>query len=210
MDTEFWHERWEAGQLGFHQPKPNAMLVRHLGALELAKGARVFLPLCGKTLDIGWLLSQGHRVAGAELSEIAIQDLFTDLGVDPEVTPAGDLKRYSADGIDIFVGDIFTLSADVLGPVDAVYDRAALVALPPEMRTRYAGHLPAITGRAPQFLLTFEYDQSAINGPPFSVSAAEVSRLYRETYRMTPLDRADVAGGLKGVCPAEEAVWLLR
>lgn len=210
MDPNFWHARWESNQIGFHQPKANAMLVRHLDALGLAGGARIFLPLCGKTLDIGWLLSRGLRVAGAELSEIAVRQLFDDLGVTPRVSTLGALTLYRADGIDIFVGDMFDLTADALGPVDAVYDRAALVALPQEMRPRYAAHLAAITQKAPQFLITFEYDQSVMDGPPFSVVADEVERLYGRTYDLTSQDKAPVEGGLKGICPADETVWLLR
>ena len=209
MKAEFWHKKWEAGQIGFHQPRPNGMLVRHLGAMGLSQDARIFLPLCGKTLDIGWLLSQGYRLAGAELSETAVRQLFEELGVVPKVTAEGALIRYSAPGMDIFVGNIFELSDDLLGPVDAIYDRAALVALPVDMRASYAGHMAAITNRARQFLITFEYDQSVMDGPPFSVTPEEVERLYKDAYELSVLDRAPVEGGLKGICPAEETVWLL-
>ncbi|MEM7745853.1 MAG: thiopurine S-methyltransferase [Pseudomonadota bacterium] len=204
MDANFWHERWQANQIGFHQPKPNAMLVAHIGALDLAPGARIFLPLCGKTLDIGWLLGQGFRIAGAELSRLAIEQLFEGLGVTPEITEAGALTRFSADGIDIFVGDIFALDAATLGPVDAVYDRAALVALPDGMRARYAGHLPVLTSHVPQLLVTFDYDQSVMDGPPFSVPRATVDGLYASTFRITALANAPVEGGLKGIAPATE------
>ena len=95
----------------------------------------------------------------AELSEVAIQQLFEELDIEPAVTDLGDMKCYSADRIDIFVGDIFKLTQALLGPVDAVFDRAALVALPAEMRAAYAPHIVEITGNAPQLLITFEYDQ---------------------------------------------------
>lgn len=204
MDADFWHERWQANQIGFHQFKPNAMLVAHVGALGLATGARIFLPLCGKTLDIGWLLGQGFRIAGAELSRIAIEQLFEELGVTPDISAAGELTRFSAQGIDIFVGDIFKLDAATLGPVDAVYDRAALVALPDDMRARYAGHLPVLTSHVPQLLVTFDYDQSVMNGPPFSVPRATVDGLYASTFQITELANAPVDGGLKGIAPATE------
>ena len=209
MEKSFWHERWEHNQIGFHEGEPNRLLVRHFEALSLKPGARVFLPLCGKTRDIHWLLSKGYRVAGAELSPLAIQQLFGDLDLAPQVSAEGKLDRYQAENIDIFVGDIFDLTADMLGPVDAAYDRAALVALPDDMRGRYAGHVAAITASAPQLLVAFEYDQSRMDGPPFSISQDEVVRRYASTYEMALLERTEVEGGLKGQCEAQEAVWLL-
>jgi thiopurine S-methyltransferase len=210
MDEQFWHRKWEANQIGFHQSEANPLLVAHFDALALPKGSRVFLPLCGKTLDIGWLLSRRHRVCGAELSPLAIEQLFAELDVTPEITGVGPMTRYSAPGIDIFVGDIFALSRDMLGPVDAVYDRAALVALPEEMRRRYATHLMEITARAPQLLISFDYDQSLIDGPPFSVDHTEVQRHYAGSYALALLASPDVEGGLKGKVAAKEDVWLLK
>ena len=210
MDEQFWLQKWEVNQIGFHNSEAHPLLVAHLGALSLAKGSRVFLPLCGKTRDIHWLLANGFRVAGAELSPIAVEQLFAELGVAPEIATAGTLTRYSAGGIDIFVGDIFALSRDMLGPVDAVYDRAALVALPEVMRGRYAAHLVEITDRAPQLLISFDYDQSLLDGPPFSVDRVEVNRHYAERYDLTLLGSPDVEGGLKGKLAAKEDVWLLK
>ena len=210
MDPDFWHERWENNQIGFHEGETNALLEAHFGSLGLAGGSQVFLPLCGKTRDIAWLLHQGYRVAGAELSATAINQLFADLTLAPEITNCDSLDRYSAPGIDIFVGDIFDLATDVLGPVDAIYDRAALVALPQGMRTAYAAHLTHLTATAPQFLITFTYDQSMMEGPPFSVSEAEVRRLYESRYEITDTLRKDLQGGLKGQIAATEDVWLLQ
>lgn len=209
MEAHFWHEKWEKNEIGFHQGQANPMLVSHFLALKPVEPLRVFLPLCGKTRDIAWLLSKGHHVAGAELSELAIQQLFEDLGQEPDVSKLGELIHYQAPGIDIFVGDIFKLSADMVGKVDAVYDRAALVALPSDMRQRYADHLRSITGTAPQLLISFDYDQSQMNGPPFSVVEAEIRALYSEHYDIAALDSVDVVGGLKGQCKADETVWLL-
>ena len=209
MDAQFWLERWEENKIGFHEGEANAFLVKYVERLAISAGSRIFLPLCGKTRDIAWLLSRGYRVAGAELSPLAIEQLFNELGTEAAQSEAGKLKRWSAEGIDIFVGDIFDLSGDALGPVDAVYDRAALVALPEEMRKRYTSHLMEITGLAPQLLITFDYDQNQMEGPPFSIPAAEVERLYRDRYDITKLESRDVAGGLKGQCPATENAWLL-
>lgn len=209
MDPEFWHQRWEKNELGFHQKDANPLMAAHFGVLGLKPGARMFVPLCGKTLDIAWLLTQGHAVAGCELSEIAVRDLFDGLGVKPTVTEEGALRRFSATSIDIFVGDFFDLTPQELGSIDAIYDRAALVALPAETRKRYAAHLGDITGTAPQFLITFDYDQSAMDGPPFSVPGDEVHALYDARYAVTELARVDVQGGLKGKCRADEIAWHL-
>ncbi|MEM9059360.1 MAG: thiopurine S-methyltransferase [Pseudomonadota bacterium] len=210
MDHDFWHSRWEANQIGFHQPKPNALMEAHLSQLALSPESRVFLPLCGKTLDLTWLVANGYRVVGAELSELAIKQLFEELEIVPDVSEIGQLKRYSVPRMEVFVGDIFNLDRATLGPVDAVYDRAALVALPDGMRGQYARHLVEITATAPQFLLTFTYDQSVMPGPPFSIDAAEVNRHYDAIFDISKLASADVKGGLKGICPAIETAWKLK
>ncbi|QKX18404.1 thiopurine S-methyltransferase [Microbulbifer sp. YPW1] len=210
MEHEFWHDKWRRNEIGFHNREAHPLLVEHFARLGLEQGDRLFLPLCGKTLDIGWLLERGYAVAGAELSEMAVIQLFEQLGIDPQVDKTGDLKRYSAPDIDIFVGDILHLTREVLGPVAAVYDRAALVALPLEMRRRYAEHLVQVTGSAPQLLITFEYDQEKMPGPPFCVNDEEVAEHYAASYTLNLLQTVDVEGGLKGKCPAEEKIWLLE
>ena len=209
MEPEFWHSRWQAGQIGFHEGRVNRMLAAHVGALDLDAGARLFLPLCGKAVDIHWLRHEGYRVAGIELSEIAVRELFDEMCVTPEISQAGPLKRYAAEGLDIFVGDVFALPAETLGPVAAVYDRAALVALPEGVRTTYATHVATITGTAPQLLITFEYDQTQMDGPPFSLSEVSVKECYCGHYNVSVLSRHDVEGGLKGICPALEKTLLL-
>jgi thiopurine S-methyltransferase len=210
MDAAFWRGRWERNEIGFHEPQANPLLVAHFAALRLPAASRIFVPLCGKSLDIHWLLSQGHQVAGAELSEIAVEQLFVDLGVTPSSQAQGNITRYSAPGIDIFHGDIFELSRGDLGVVHAVYDRGALIALPEAMRTRYARHLTPLTDWAIQLIVTVNYEQQLLAGPPFAVPGSELARLYLDAYALTLLGSTDVAGGLKGKCAATEEVWLLR
>jgi thiopurine S-methyltransferase len=209
MEASFWHERWENNQIGFHGSTAHPLLVKHFSALELAEGSRVFLPLCGKTRDIAWLLSQGYAVAGAELSEIAITQLFEELQLSPHITDLGKLKHYQAADIDIFVGDIFDLRAEALGLVHAIYDRAALVALPETLRYHYTQHLREITQCAPQLLICFEYDQQKMEGPPFSIADSEVQRHYHESYRLKRLETVAVSGGLRGKYETVEKVWQL-
>ena len=170
----------------------------------------MFVPLCGKSLDLGWFLSCGYAVAGAELSELAVTQLFADLGMEARISAVGKHKLFHGEKLDIFVGDLFDLSREVIGPVDAVYDRAALVALPEAMRTRYTSHLKTITALAPQLVIGYEYDQTLVPGPPFSVTSDELHRHYGDSYTLTPLARMDVPGGLKGKCPATEHVWKLE
>lgn len=209
MEAEFWHKRWADGEIGFHEGQANDMLVAHFKDLHTAQNARIFVPLCGKTRDIHWLLSQGRRVAGAELNETAVTELFAELGVTPDITPCGGLTKYSAENIDIFQGNLFDLTADDLGPVDAVYDRAAMVALPADMRKKYAAHLVDITNAAPMLLLAFDYDQNFIDGPPFSVPADEITAHYSGTYTtITNLHTKPIEDGQKGP-DASEKVWLL-
>ena len=210
MDRVFWHQKWESKDIAFHRSEANPLLVKYFNELSLAKGSRVFVPLCGKSLDIPWLLSHGYRVAGAELSQIAIEQLFAELGVTPDISRDGELDHYRATNIDIFVGDIFDVSDKMLGPVDAIYDRAALVALPEGMRNRYAAHVTKMTNTAPQLLICYEYDQRLIEGPPFSVSNQEVNQKYSERYELTLLESAIVPSGLKGIVTARENVWLLK
>lgn len=187
MDAEFWHTKWQSGDIGFHQPNGNPALVDHFSALSLVAGSRVFVPLCGKTGDIAWLLAQGQHVVGAELSQVAIDQLFSDLGHNPVIKPVGPLIQYSGPQIDIYVGDIFDVTAQHVGPVDGVYDRAALVALPDDLRRRYAGHLKNITRRAPQLVVCFNYDQAKMTGPPFSIDADMLHDLYQDDYILTQL-----------------------
>ena len=210
MDAKFWHSRWQSNKIGFHEGETNALLAKHFNQLNLKKNSRIFLPLCGKTKDIEWLLTQGYQVAGIELSETAVEALFDDLGASPNITRTGKLLHFSHENLDIYAGDIFDLSTTTLGPVDVIYDRAALVALPPAIRNEYTSHLAELTHRAPQFLICFEYDQSLMEGPPFSVDAAEVNKQYAHLYNVTHLATTEVVDGLRQVVDATETVWLLQ
>jgi thiopurine S-methyltransferase len=188
MDANFWHERWKRNETAFHEGHPNPLLVTYFGALSLAAGSRIFVPLCGKSLE----------------------QLFVELGVEPFISALGDIDLWSTNNLDIFVGDLFAVSRNMLGPVDAIYDRAALVALPEQVRNRYGTHLRDITEEAPQLLICYEYDQRVMDGPPFSIDAEEVHRHYASRYDLSLIASRPVAGGLKGKCAAQENLWLLR
>lgn len=210
MEPSFWHNRWQTNQTGWHERAVNPLLITHFPSLHVPPGGRVFVPLCGKSLDLGWLLSQGYAVAGAELSELAVTQLFAELEMEPTISEVGKHKHFRRERINIFVGDFFALSQEALGPVDAVYDRAALVALPEAIRVQYTTHLKFLTASAPQLVIGYEYDQTVVPGPPFSVTPDELHRHYSDSYTLTPLARLEVPGGLKGKCPATEHVWKLE
>jgi thiopurine S-methyltransferase len=210
MEANFWHQKWQRGEIGFHREHANPLLVTYLGQLNLDQGSRIFLPLCGKTRDIAYLLSIGYQVVGAELSELAIHDLFQELSIEPNITQVEHATHYHAENIDIFVGDIFKLSPELLGKIDAIYDRAALVALPLTMRLDYGKHLMHLTQDAPQLLITMEYQQELIDGPPFSISEQEVQQHYANTYAIALMEKPDIEGGIKGKVPALEAVYILK
>lgn len=192
MEHEFWHHKWEIKQTGFHLDYVHPLLKRNLNAFSVNDS--IFVPLCGKTLDIGYLLSLGHRVVGVELSELAVSELFQQLQLIPKISPWGvaEGKIYQADKLTVYVGDFFALQAEDLGAISVVYDRAALIALPKELRIKYSHHIRLITQQAPQLLITLDYDQSIAGGPPFAVSSAEVATLYRDSYTIDLLEEADI------------------
>ena len=187
MEQTFWLEHWAANKIGFHRTETNPLLQRHWAAMDIDPAGRVFVPLCGKSLDMAWLAEIGHDVIGVELSPLAIQDFFTERGVHPAAARTGGFLRLRADGITLLAGDFFELDADQVQPVAAVYDRGALIALPEEMRKLYANRLPELA-RVPILLITVVYDQSQMPGPPFSVSPSEVRRLYEDRYEISVLE----------------------
>jgi thiopurine S-methyltransferase len=181
MDPSFWHERWEQNQIAFHQPEPNALLRRFWRQICPLSGAPVFVPLCGKSPDLVWLAERGHRVLGIELSPIAVADFFLENGLDPEKSHDGCFERWLTDRYLLLCGDFFALRREDLLDVGAVYDRAALIAFPPAIRRRYVDHLLATLCEGVLIcLVTLEYDQGQMDGPPFSVLETEVRELFAE------------------------------
>jgi thiopurine S-methyltransferase len=210
MQADFWHAKWEKNQIGFHEAETNPNLTENFHHLGLETGARILVPLCGKSLDMVWLMSQGYQVVGVELSELAVLQFFEEQDIPFEKTVDGDFIHYSTEGLELYVGDFFKMNADVLGQVDAVYDRAALVALPEEMRKNYTQHLSKISNTAPQLLATFEYDQSKRNGPPFSVSEEEVRLRYAEKFEINLLEVKELGEMFVDGLLVSEKVWYLK
>jgi thiopurine S-methyltransferase len=178
MEREFWFERWREGRTPFNEGAPNLFLTKFAG--RLAGYQRILVPLCGKAEDLAYLAAD-HDVVGIELVEDAVKQFFAEHELEPTsvMTYSDTLKVYRAAQLRIIAGDFFATTPELVGPIDAVYDRAALVALPPEMRARYAKHLRAIAPDARrQLIVALEYPPGAMEGPPFSVTEAELRALY--------------------------------
>lgn len=216
MEKDFWLERWERQEIGFHQDGINPHLREYRPTLCPASGGKVFVPLCGKSRDMLWLREQGHEVLGVELSAIAVRAFFEENGLVPQHSSRGKFECSEADGIRILCGDFFDLGKDDLAGVTAVFDRASLVALPPDMRERYARHLLDILPPAARVLLvTFDYPQAEMQGPPFAVSADEVTALYGDRADVRLLARLDILEQSprfreRGLSRMHENIFLLK
>lgn len=215
MESTFWHDRWARNQIGFHLPEVNPYLQRHWPGLGLVSGARVLVPLCGKSLDLMWLAQQGCQVLGVELSEKAVEEFFQEQGLAAQVSQRGSFKVYQAGTIELWCGDFFELSREDVAGCAALYDRAALIALPPLMRERYAAHLQAIAPQVQRgLLISLDYEQALKAGPPFAVSDEEVRRLLAGRWRLSVLEQRDILAespkfAQGGVTRLEEWVYQL-
>ena len=193
MDPDFWNQRWQEGQIGFHQDAPTPLLLRHWPSLDLLVGSRVFVPLAGKSRDMAWLAAQGHRVLGVELSALAVEAFFAEHRLQPQRHDSRYGTHYTAGGVELICGDAFALDESALADCSAVFDRAALIALPPELRQRYVGELYAkLPNGCRGLLITLEYPQQQKAGPPFSVEEAEVHALYDRDWTLSVLERSDI------------------
>jgi thiopurine S-methyltransferase len=193
MEAEFWHGRWQRGETGWHHDEFNPHLQAHWHRLGAPAGCRVLVPLCGKSRDLLWLAGEGHRVLGVEISPVAVRTFFADNGLTATTSRHRDFERWQADEIEILRGDFFDLTPGDVDAVGAVYDRASLIALPPPMRRRYAGHMAALlTPGVGSLLITLEYPQEQMQGPPFSVAEDEVRSLFGEGFAVEPVDSLNV------------------
>jgi thiopurine S-methyltransferase len=216
MDPEFWLDRWQRREIGFHQAQINADLQAYWASVGCAPASLVLVPLCGKSTDMCWLHARGHRILGVELSALAAQEFYAEQRLVPRRYPAGALECWEADGYRILVGDFFDLDAAALASVSGVYDRAALIALPPPVRARYARHLARILPeRCATLLVTMDYPQELMSGPPFSVPEAEVRELFAPAFAVTVLATRDGAVSephlqQRGLMNRRECVFLLQ
>ena len=195
MDEIFWLRRWESGDIGFHKEQPHHYLQRFYAALDVGPGAQCFVPLCGKSPDLGWLHGRNLKVTGIELSRLAVDAFVSENHLNGEWTISAGMPCYLDRGYKLYCGDFFTLSASDLGDVRAAYDRGSLVALPPSLRHRYAAHLAGLMQAGSRVLLiSYDYDQNETHGPPFSVPCAEISGLFEGWFELELLVEEDVLG----------------
>ncbi len=209
--TDEWLARWGRGQTGWHEAGGNTALRKFWP--RLSAGSRVLVPLCGKSPDLLWLAQQGHDVTGVELSEIAARAFFAETGISFKVESRGRLSCFQGleQAVSIVCGDYFQFLDD---PFDALYDRAALVALPLDLRPDYVEHTKNLLKvDAAQLLITLEYDQSKANGPPYSVLSDEVGIYWpglRKAGDLSALNNMPPKFRDAGIDEFVEAVWLKR
>ena len=193
MQPDFWHQRWHENRIGFHRSEVMPLLEEHWDALQLSSESRVLVPLAGKSLDMVWLAAQGHRVLGVELSPLAVAQFFEEHGLQPECRESASGLHHAAKHIELLCGDVFGVDAALLGDCTGVYDRAALIALPPDMRQRYVRTVyAALPSGCRGLLITLEYPQAEKVGPPFSVDEAEVRELFSPHWQVELLERRDI------------------
>lgn len=215
MNVEFWLENWKKNKIGFHQQEINSHLISFWQHLNAAPSCRVFVPLCGKSLDLLWLCQQGHSVLGVEISEIAVRDFFSENKLNHISTKKNGFFCCEAERLMILQGDFFNLNPDHVQDVEYVFDRASLIALPIELRQQYAQRLKDLLPNKTKILLvTFEYEQSKMAGPPFSVTETEIQTLYQDKYQIEMLLNQDVLGNYPqfqalGLDNLQEQVYVL-
>lgn len=220
MKPEFWIGRWERGETGWHQSEVEPGLITHF---PKGKPLTVLVPLCGKSLDLLWLAQQGHTVIGAELSEMGVRSFFEENQIPFEVSRLGPFQCFKSTApnlkISILQGDFFDLTPQILSqllkePLNALYDRAALIALPPELRKRYSEHLLELVRalRTPEMThlqIVLERTPTDEKGPPFSVPEAEIQALYSRFYQIELLSREALEPNPEG-SRVDECIYRLK
>lgn len=192
MDKEYWQARWENKRTEFDQSQPNPFLVQFFKKLALQSGSKVFVPLCGKSVDMLWLANQGYQVIGVELHLQACHEFFQQNNLSFAEEKSNNFTILKSDYITLIAGDFFEVDKNLLGKIDAIYDRAALVALPQAMRSKYVHQLKQlISAKTEIFLVTAEYNQNEMQGPPFSVDEAEIEQLFKKGFSLTRLHREE-------------------
>ncbi|HXP64648.1 MAG TPA: thiopurine S-methyltransferase [Steroidobacteraceae bacterium] len=193
MQPDFWLDRWRAAQIGFHQAATDRHLMAYWPNLKLPASSSVFVPLCGKSLDLLWLNARGHSVAGVELSPIALESFCMEHGIPARRRVLADFDVYEAERLALFRGDFFNLTRKLLGNVSAVYDRAALISWAPPLRSAYVDHMASLTDAGTQTLLiSVEYPPAQMSGPPFPLDRAAIDELYAEHHSIELLGSHEI------------------
>ena len=216
MEPDFWHERWAKGQLGFHQKDFNQHMQAFIDRLEIRPGGLILVPLCGKSLDMLYLLNKGYSVTGIEINQLAVESFFAENNLSFEVTQLEDALLYSHKNLNIYCADFLTIDLVSAQKIDAVYDRGSLIALPPEMRVAYVDRLTQmISAGTRSMLLTLDYAQDEMSGPPFSVTPEDVEQLFGSDYSIEHAYSEDCLAlephfRDKGLTGLDEHIFLLQ
>jgi thiopurine S-methyltransferase len=193
VQPEFWLDRWRTAQIGFHQAAVDRHLKTYWPQLKLPANSTVFVPLCGKSLDLMWLREQGHSVKGVELSTIALESFCMEHGIPAKRRVLECFDVYEADGFTLYRGDYFKLTPALLGGVSAVYDRAALISWAPAARASYVEHFTSLTRPGtPTLLIAVEYPPEQMKGPPFPLTRDAIESLYARHYSIEELGRHEI------------------
>ncbi len=193
VDNQHWLDRWEQNRIGFHEESVNRHLQKYLPRFGLPAGAGIFLPLCGKAHDIRWIAEQGYEVIGIDISQIAVEAFFEENELEYERVESDRFGVYRSGNICLLQGDFFDLGREDLQTCSLVYDRAALIAMERPDRPRYYEHMSSILPAASSMLLiTLDYDQSEMTGPPFAVPTAEVQQHYAGSFDIRELESSSI------------------
>jgi len=193
MRHEFWQQRWQDGRIGFHLSVVNPWLIKYLPEFDLPANSKIFVPLCGKSLDLLYLVEKGFAPTGVEIAKQAVEEFFAHEKIQPKAESIENFVKYTHDSLTILHGDFFELTPNLLGKTDFVFDRASLIAMPGDMREEYVEKMFHIIGNCKQMLLvTMEYPQDVMDGPPFSVSSNKVKKSYADKFKIELLDEKDL------------------
>lgn len=212
-DLDFWKNKWEKGEIAFHGAKPNL----HLNYIKDLSPQKFMVPLCGKSLDMLWLKAQGHAVVGIELSTLACDAFFAENEIPYQKQTVNSFTIYEGSGITIWCGDFFQTDEKTWKGCTALYDRAALIALPPDLRPKYVQHILKNLGQIQTLLLeTIDYQSPTLIGPPFSVSEKEVRSYYekdfgiKKVFSEKDLEMTNRAGKFEGIQVQEEVFLMMK
>ncbi len=214
MEDNYWLDRWEKNDIGFHEQNINANLLAYFDKLNLQIGDRIFVPLCGKSKDMLWLAEKGLNVVGVELSPIACTEFFAELNVTPTITQQANYTKYQYDNIELFCGNLYDLTSIDLPTIHAVYDCKALIALPPDVRKKYIDHIVKCIGNKVRILLLTRESSCQITPPPFPINKTEINLLYGSYFDVQLLNCVSLTNILerlinKGYAEITESVYLI-
>jgi thiopurine S-methyltransferase len=190
MELSYWQSRWRKGNIGFHMKDGYPQLREYWKSLPLPASPKVLVPLSGKSKDMQWIAGQDGNVTGVEISELAVRQFYDESGIAANVSSYSSFSIYRSKDITLWCGDFLKLPESKMPEFDLIYDKSALVALPPKMRQKYVKKIISLSGARTHILLHgFSYNQQEMNGPPFSVPVKEVESFYEDEFSIKMLEK---------------------